>query len=774
MVQGLPVDVYLIYAFVGFVTFIVCAILFNRVRSSKNRGLIDKTYCGLLIFFMAFALVDAFWGLLGSTVVFKTNHATAFLVFTFFFHTMAALSAFVWAQYILVFLKLGDKIKWACRIATIVLLCAQITMIIQNAFTWNAFGVNPDGTYTTHPLRPILFCLQFAYYVLILFASAIRVGFGKKKGYKHRTRYALSSVLYSLIILVSGILQMLYPDAPFYTIGFLISAITIYAFNVTYQREKMIYTFYEERSSKLTTLLNTLSQSYDAIYYVDIETDSYENFAQNDKEIGEITGNGNFFIDLVQSASVQVHPDDRQYFIEKMKKQTILSALDEKDIYNVEFRLLVGQEYRYYILRCKLTTDNEGKKKLIIGVYDQDNKIKEKIQENEKLQTAMDEALVANRAKTSFLFNMSHDIRTPMNAIIGFTDMAKKHKGEQDKVDHCLEKVTMASNHLLSLINDVLDMARIESGKVTIDEKAISIEDETNNIHDLMKATADKKNIRFTSTCIVDDKLIFADQLRLGRVIMNVLSNAIKYTNEGGRINHVVTQLASSDRDKVKLQIVVSDNGIGMSEEFLSHLFEAFSREKSSTVSSIQGTGLGMAITKELTELMGGTIDVQSELGNGTTVTLVFEFRKADSLDMKDTSEAEIDPSFIKGKRILLVEDNELNREIANDILADYGVILDEANDGTVAIKQVADSIKDDKEYDVILMDIQMPIMDGYSATSEIRALQIGHKRTPIIAMTANAFDEDKKRALDAGMDAHVAKPISINDLLATMSQLLN
>ena len=403
--------------------------------------------------------------------------------------------------------------------------------------------------------------------------------------------------------------------------------------------------------------------------------------------------------------------------------------------------------------------------------------INDELQKEINARKALEEAKIAaesaNQAKSTFLFNMSHDIRTPMNAIIGFTDIAEKHIDEKDRVLDSLGKVRMSSNHLLSLINDVLDMSRAESGTVKIEEEPVCIDTAKDNIYSILNGNAEAKNILFTSE--VDDSVVhhwlYADRLHMMRVLTNIISNSIKYTNPGGQIRLLARELPCEKEGYAHYRYTVSDTGIGMSKEFLAHVFEPFSRADSATKSGVVGTGLGMAITKSLTELMGGTIAIESELGAGTTVILDFENRIAEPVS--PLSEIPENESFeLAGRKILLVEDNELNREIAAEILEEEGITVDTAEDGDIAVEKMRTAAPN--QYDLILMDIQMPRMNGYEATKAIRKLPDPYASSiPIIAMTANAFAEDKENALAAGMNGHLAKPIDVPKLLNTLADIL-
>ena len=388
---------------------------------------------------------------------------------------------------------------------------------------------------------------------------------------------------------------------------------------------------------------------------------------------------------------------------------------------------------------------------------------------NVDLSQALDTAEAANLSKRSFLFNMSHDIRTPMNAIIGFTDLAEQNIDDKGKVGDYLGKIMKSSQHLLSLINDILDMSRIESGKANIEMVPVCIKDQMELVKDVVRSDVEAKGLTYVEKSVdVDDIYVYADALHVNRVLMNILANAVKFTPEGGTVTFTLRERPSEHEGHAYYDFIIEDTGIGMSEEFIEHIFEQFAREKTSTVSNTRGTGLGMSITKSLVDLMGGSIEVQSELGRGSVFTVTFEF-KITTADMVSGSAVEQEAhasvaADLYGRRILLVEDNELNMEIAVAMLEALGIEVDTANDGSVALDKVNEQPAD--YYDLILMDIQMPMMNGHEATRAIRALDDKDKASlPIIAMTANAFEEDKESAYAAGMNAHVAKPVDAKAL---------
>ena len=388
---------------------------------------------------------------------------------------------------------------------------------------------------------------------------------------------------------------------------------------------------------------------------------------------------------------------------------------------------------------------------------------KERLAESEKLADAME---AASKAKSEFLSNMSHDIRTPINGIMGMTSIALDCADDPDKVRSCLGKISGASNHLLSLINDVLDMSRIESGKTKINNTPADVRVICDNCVSIIRGQLIDRTLDFKAEYSVTEPKILADELHLRQVLINILGNAVKFTPDGGRILFSCTQKDCSE-SRAAFEFVIKDNGIGMSKEFQERIFESFSQEENRGRSNYKGTGLGMAITKQLVDLMGGKIKVESELDKGSTFIVSIEFDR----DLCERTESEVAESqaSIEGCRILLVEDNELNREIASTLLEDVGAEVFCAEDGIDALEKFSGS--EPGTYDMILMDIMMPRMNGLDATRAIRALQRPDAASiPILAMTANAFDEDIRATREAGMNAHLSKPIDLGEVLKTIS----
>ncbi len=398
---------------------------------------------------------------------------------------------------------------------------------------------------------------------------------------------------------------------------------------------------------------------------------------------------------------------------------------------------------------------------------------KKELSQLNALEDAKRAAVEANRAKSSFLLNMSHDIRTPMNAIIGFTGLLEKHQEEPERRQDYLNKLKESSALLLGLINNVLEMSRIEKGHLDLDIQACGVEQMYDMFCSVFLDMMIQKGITFCHSMDVEHEFLFCDPIKVRDVVLNLLSNAYKYTPSGGKVELYIREVPCEEEGFAIIETVVKDNGLGMSAEFIPHMFEEFSREHNTTDVKVEGTGLGMPIVKNLLDLMGGTIEVESELGKGTTFKVYIKHRIAKKSDVINVDMPDVSDVDFRGRRILLAEDNDLNAEITMEVLKDIDLVVERAEDGQRCVEMI--DAAPAGYYDLILMDIQMPRMNGYEATRIIRQMKDKEKANiTILAMTANAFEEDKREAIESGMNAHLSKPIEVEKLIKALKRSLN
>ena len=670
-----------------------------------------------------------------------------------------------------------------------------------------------------------------------------------------------------------------------------------------------------ERQEQLD-MIYALSREYYALWRVDLDGDTLILRRSENLRTTSLADEGqnnyqNYTQSLERFARNRVHPEDREMLLREANIERIRERLSAEDAFSVRIRRIAqgGENYTYVEWRIVRLINTSGGRTALIAVKDVEGDVLREVRQQSLLRDALSTAEHANRAKTTFLSNMSHDIRTPMNAIIGFASIAAGHIDNRDRVQDCLEKILSSSNHLLSLINDILDMSRIESGKVTIQEKECNLSERIHNLVNMVRPQMRAKRLEFlVDTIDVQDEDLIFDPLRLDQVLINILSNAVKFTPAGGMVSFTIRQSPSEKSGFGRYTFIIRDTGIGMSESFLKRIYDPFERERSSTVSGVEGTGLGMAITKNTVDMMGGEIEIQSQVGKGSVFSVTFDFKRQDivrsqaqlreleglralvvdddfevcnsvtkmlaqigmrsewttsgreavfraqkahddgdsfysyiidwimpqmdgletvkrirrvigdeapiivltAMDYSDIEEEAraagvtafcSKPLFLSdlrnvmaeagelcraqrqpvkrpahdfhGARVLVVEDNELNREIATEILQDVGFVVETATDGSIGVDMVKQS--PEGHYDLILMDIQMPVMDGYEATRAIRYLpRKDVTGMPIIAMTANAFEEDRERALQNGMNAHIAKPLDVEALVNRLECILS
>ena len=524
-------------------------------------------------------------------------------------------------------------------------------------------------------------------------------------------------------------------------------------------------------------IIEGLGKEYFSVLAVELDKDrvlSYRESGENGKIISDFCRKcGNRWSKIIPSyAEMMVSDNTNGEFENQLGLETLRSQ--EKD-YSMTYEFKLETGINYHQVRVAFVKKKDGTRMAVVGTRNIDSLIKKERMQEEKLKKAYAAAENANKAKTEFLNNMSHDIRTPMNVILGYNHLMKSQLTESKQLDY-QKKIEQSGKLLLAIINNVLDMARIESGKIKVDENYERVGEVVDEIISTFSSEAEEKEIHLSGSMKVTHRNILCDGTKIREIYVNLVSNAMKYTPRGGNVTITVEELPCEKEGYMKVKSEIKDTGIGMSKEYLPTLFEPFSREQNTTTRRIGGTGLGMPIVKKMVDLMGGSIEVASELGKGTVFTFTLMHKIADRKFYSQKTEAAETSEMgknLSGKHVLLAEDNDLNAEIAVTVLEETGIVIERVEDGIQCVNRVAQMSPG--TYDLILMDIQMPNMDGYQAAQCIRHLDDKMKaEIPIIAMTANAFAEDRKKAFDAGMNGHIAKPIDIEKLGAVILSVLN
>lgn len=525
-------------------------------------------------------------------------------------------------------------------------------------------------------------------------------------------------------------------------------------------------------------LIEGLSIDYESILYIDIDAGILQPY-QISKRINDPFKNKCFVYGFSEFSwfgshyiEKWVYEEDREYFSDAIDLRNITKVLSKQKVYHVNYRIFQNGRIEYLQLCIVNVATFEGSAQAVIGCRSIDDEIRHEMEQNRILEDALNHAKASNKVKDIFLANMSHDIRTPMNAIVGFTALAKTHIRDEERLAGYLGKIEESGSNLLQLLDDVLELSRLESDNIHIEDTECDLYEVARHVQKTVQPQAEAKGLTLSLELgKMMHHMVYGNRQYLVQLLLRIAGNAVKYTETGGKITISIVE-QKTFHDFATYRFIIEDTGIGISESFLEHIFEPFERQRNTTMSGVYGTGLGLTIVKNIVEMMGGNIEVSSSAGQGSrfTVTLSLRFyNESDSADSK--LEQNDDPGHTTGK-ILLVEDNEINLEIETELLTDFGFQVETAVNGSIALETLRKSSPG--EYSLVLMDIQMPVMDGYSAARAIRMLdEPSVANIPIIALSANAFEEDQKRSMESGMNAHLGKPIDIRQFFDTIKEML-
>lgn len=719
---------------------------FDSLRNVRtNRSKDGKAYRMFLYSTFLYYMVDSSWGAFLRLDMRRSLHVASMA-----FYLCLALTVMAWCHFVNVYLHQSNKFGRRLTYFGNGFFVCEILALAGNEAVPYFFWIDEKG-FHPGPVRYLVFAVQVLVFMVVSFqtlAVALR-----SKGPRRRRNVTICTFSFGMVIFV--ILQDVALMVPLYTIGLILGNCILHVFVV--EDEKSEY------RKRLQNNNEVFSSAGYALWRVTFDDKGHPTKLKGNDKLKEIlaakdsnmnaTQFFNYYIGRLSEKSKQVAFDD---FIDMREGEVKSRVLEWNHPIKGTIYLTVGGTQNY-----------DYDQTLTLSGYMGDTT--QQVHELESLNSSLE---AANKAKSTFLYNMSHDIRTPMNAIIGYSNLLEKNLGDKQKCTNYINKIRTSSDFLLSLINNVLEMARIENSLEQLDESVHHVDTFIQSVNSIFEEQMMTKGIEYTSTLEVQHNIIMCDAVKLREIYLNLLSNAFKYTLPGGKVSFDVKEIESDRPAFARYEVRIADTGIGISETFLPHLFNEFSRERTYTDNKIEGTGLGMAIVKSYLDLMDGEIQVQSELGKGTCFTINISHKIADGrgvLPQERTSDVEF--SF-EGKRVLLAEDNDLNAEIAIEILTEYGLEVERAVDGVVCVNMIASALAG--YYDVVLMDVQMPNMDGYEASRTIRRMSDKEKASiPILAMTANAFSKDKNNALESGMNGHIAKPIDTGVMMGLIEQVL-
>ncbi len=759
---------YIYYSVIGIIALITHVIINHDSFRCSRQSEVQTVYRNFALCVLIYYITDITWGFLAY------NHNIGLLYTdTIAYYIMGSLTVVYWCKYVIAYLKVQNGFGKFLKVASILFINFCILFLIVNHFNHLFFWIDIDGVFHTNVLRYVALVAQ-----VVLFAfTSVQTLLVAHKSYGAKKRRHITIGMFGIVMICAVISQTFFPLLPIYTLGLLFGGCLLHVF--VQENEK------NEIQNRLTEAHQVLASTGYGIWKYILD---------KDENICGLVGNSTWKKILGIQSSNLSPTETLEYLNSRFTKQSLRDA--NRDCNEMRRGMVKSKTLQWNHPEKGLIYLRAGGTKLVeadgtisisgfLGDVTEEMLQQEKL--NQSLEDARKQAEYANQAKSNFLFNMSHDIRTPMNAIIGFTGLIQNNLDDKAKCIDYVTKIRNSSQFLLSLINNVLEMARIESGKIFLEDNIINTQKFEDITDDVFTDLAHASGLTFSNEYHLIHDYVIGDETKIRELTLNIISNAIKYTPAGGYIKLSLIE-SECDRPGYTMFTAISeDSGVGISEEFLPHIFDEFSRERTSTDSKVGGSGLGMPIVKKIIDLMEGSINIESKVGKGTKVTIQLPLRiptpeqveVAKQIEAKNDGKTspldnvtESDLSKFKGKRILLAEDNSLNAEIATAILSEMGFSIELAEDGRKVIEML--TTNDDAYYDLILMDIQMPNMNGYEATVAIRKMDNLYKaKIPIIAMTANAFNEDRQKAFDAGMNDHVAKPISIAQLSTALSNVI-
>lgn len=766
------------YHVIPFTCTILLAALLYRTLKATSLKWYESRIAKVFLSSMVYSVFDGLWRIFASGAMpgFMSHTMKLCVLYglTAILNLTAFLAGFMWFKFITTFFDAHFAEGRFVKIISVIPFISVMVFVAINRIDQRFFRIDDDLIYSNTELTYITYLPILVFYLI---PFMMLVFFSITKGRRDNIFKLVMLFVIAVIPLAGGFIQMKHPQLPYVAGGFFVACVLMYSMNLTAAYEEQLSRQKEAAagySRELEGVIKSLSQDFFFVATINISTEQVVVHKMDDSFRKGLGLDGS--VDLTRADSIVkyftakfIHREDRDRFIRSVHRENILKHLSKELSYAVDFRMKQGQKTTYCQIKIMRDANDENRDRILCGAYSVDEAMRREIRQKNQLDSALKKAERANSAKSDFLSRMAHDIRTPLNGMIGMIEIAKRNASDPSRIRECMIKIEDSSQHLISLVNDVLDMTKIESDRVEIVQEPFDMMKCLDNCSSVVEGQLYDRDLSFTCEfSMPDHRMLLGDELHLRRIFINLLGNAIKFTPDGGNIIFRAYEIKATKK-MATFRFEVEDTGCGMSPEFIEHVWEPFMQEHSDGRSKYEGTGLGMAISKSLVEMMGGTIAVTSKPGEGSKFTVNISF----NIDYEHLPEPSVKQTITTTARVLLVEDNELNREVMLELLGSDEIRLETAENGQIAVDKFLAS--EPGYYDAILMDIMMPVMDGCEAARCIRASgRPDSDEIPIIALTANAFEEDKKRTLEAGMNDHLTKPIDIGQTVRVLTTLIN